>query len=363
MTDEAANPAREGVTMAACLAMNPSDRLVWTVESPGYLTSVRDRTRIFLMFARPRVCVAGGLAFYIAWVYAGQSASPQMVVGIVIAFLLNAIANLFNIYTDVVEDNENIPVRLYFLGLYGRRKLLIDTYVLCAAMLVAALAVSFPFFVAVICGIIGTHQYSFPPFRMKARPILGIGLFAMALTYPYITVLTMVNNGFELLTDRTFVAPVIYLFFWLCCTVVLINNVTDYYGDRRAQVQTSATLASTRNRAAVVAAVASIVVYLAYPVMVLVGGLPLRVLWALVWFPPVVWVCVQMIRRDDAKSANDTLRDNVVISHGFIATFTLLSDFSLVSVAIVAAGAIVIFLSDVFKLDTRRPEDIASSLD
>ena len=349
--------------MGECMAMDPADRLEWTIDSPGYLRSPRERLRIFLMFARPRVCVAGALAFYLAWVYAGQSANPKMVVGIVIAFLLNAIANLFNIYTDVYEDNENIPVRLYYLGMYGRRKLLLHTFGVCAAMLAAALVVSPLYFVATLCGIIGTHQYSFPPFRMKARPILGIGLFAMALAYPYITVLTIADNGFALLKDPAFVSLVVYLFFWLCCTVVLINNVTDYYGDRRAQVQTSATLASTRMRAAVIAAAATIVVYLAFPVVVFLGGLPLRVLWALVWFPPVLWVCIRMIRRDDAESANDTLRDNVVISHGFIATLTLLSDFSVASVVIVAAGAAIIALSDLLRLDTRRREDVASSSD
>ncbi|MBV8818817.1 MAG: UbiA family prenyltransferase [Acidobacteriaceae bacterium] len=312
------------------------------------------------MFARPRVCVAGALAFYLAWVYAGQSQSWKMVVGMAIAFLLNAIANLFNMYTDIYEDNENIPVRLFYIGLYGRQALLRHTYAVCIAMVVIAISVSPAFLVAVIGGIIGTQQYSFGPLRIKRRPILAVGLFAMAVGYPYLTVLTIVPNGVELLRNRHFIMMVAYLFLWLCCAVVLINNVADYHGDRRAKILTSATLARSRTRAAVVAAIAAIAVYLGLPIFVCIGGLPMRLLWSLLWLLPAVWVCGRLVRYDDPKRTNDALRDNVVVQHGFLATLTLLSSFTAATVLILILGATIIIAADVLKLDTRRREDVKS---
>ena len=235
--------------------------------SPGITGRSVLRIARFLTFSRPRTCVPGMLAFYFASVVGGGVPTMALIVGMVVSCHIAAIANLYNLYTDIEEDNENIPSRVLELGLYGRDRLLRDTHLLSALVFLLSLLVN-PYFAGLtFLALIGCHQYSFRPFRMKARPRVGILYFANAVAYPYVSVALASTEKLHVFFDRRYSALAIYLFLWVRARG-LIKNVPDYDGDKRANVATSATLSTSRHRAAVIAAVATILAYAAVVVPV-----------------------------------------------------------------------------------------------
>lgn len=297
------------------------------------------------------------LAFCLSCKMLGLAVDLDVLIGLAITFLYSAVANLFNGYSDIAEDNENLPARLYLLGLYGRRRLLRSAYAVCLIMLALAALVS-PIFVLMtaICIVIA-HQYSLPPFRVKARPVLSIGLFALDVAFPFLMAPAVTKHGPAVLGNWQFMIMAAYLFAWFAAKG-LVKNLPDYYGDRNAGLSTSATISSTRLRAAVVASVATITVYLG-PVLLVAGGhFSEKYLLSLVWFPVVCIQCARMILRDDSHSANNMLRFDMVVSTGYLSTWILLIDPTVSSISIVAGSLVVIFLMDALKLDTRRKKDV-----
>lgn len=297
------------------------------------------------------------LAFCLSCKMLGLSIDVDVLIGFVITFLYSAVANLFNGYSDVAEDNENLPARLYLLGLYGRRRLLRSAYAVCLIMLVSAALVSPIFVVMTAMCVVIAHQYSLPPFRVKARPVSSIALFALDVAFPFLMAPTVAKHGPAVAGNWPFILMAAYLFLWFAAKG-LVKNLPDYYGDKSAGLTTSATLFPTRMQAAVVAAVGTAVVYLG-PVFLVAGGqFAAKYLLTLVWFPVVCVQCARMILRDDAQSANNMLRFDMVVSTGYLSTWILLVDPSLSSISIVLGSLIIIFLMDALKLDTRRKKDV-----
>ncbi|MFJ4654363.1 UbiA family prenyltransferase [Nocardia sp. NPDC088792] len=298
------------------------------------------------------------LAFGLSCKLLGQAIDADVLIGLVITFLYSAVANLFNGYSDVAEDNENLPARLYLLGLFGRQRLLRSAYAVCAIMLALAALVG-PVFLAltVICVLIA-HQYSLPPFRVKERPVLSIGLFALDVAFPFLMAPAVAKHGPAIVGNWQFILMAAYLFVWFVAKG-LVKNLPDYHGDRNAGLKTSATIHSTRRRAAVAAAAATIAVYLGPVFLVASGHFADKYLLTLVWFPVVCVQAARMILRADSQSANNMLRFDMVVSTGYLSTWVLVADPSLSSISLVAGSLIVIFLMDALKLDTRRKKDVA----
>ncbi|WP_028479504.1 UbiA family prenyltransferase [Nocardia sp. CNY236] len=326
-------------------------------SSEGFAKGIRERIELFLSFARPRTCLPGMLAFCLSCKMQGLEIGPNVFLGFAITFLYSAVANLFNGYSDVEEDNENLPARLYLLGLYGRRKLLKSAYVVCLLMLALSVPVG-PVFVGMtlICIVIA-HQYSLPPFRVKARPLPSLGLFALDVAFPFVMAAAVAKHGPSVLGNWAFMLMAAYLFIWFVAKG-LVKNLPDYHGDKSAGLVTSATLSSTRRQAAIVAATGTILVYLGPVFLVASGQFAVKFLLTLVWFPIVCVQAARMILRDDNHSANNMLRFDMVVSTGYLSTWILLVDPSLSSVGIVAGSLVVIFLMDALKLDTRRNKDV-----
>ncbi|WP_369637719.1 UbiA family prenyltransferase [Nocardia sp. JMUB6875] len=297
------------------------------------------------------------LAFCLACKLLGLSIDLDVLIGFAVTFLYSAVANLFNGYSDVAEDNQNLPARLYLLGLYGRRRLLRSAYAVCLLMLALAALVS-PVFLGLtaICVVIA-HQYSLPPFRVKERPVSSLALFALDVALPFLMAPAVTEHGPAVLGNWPFLSMAAYLFVWFAAKG-LVKNLPDYHGDRDAGLTTSATLSPTRRHAAIVAAAGTIAVYLG-PVFLVAGGqFAAKYLLTLVWFPIVCVQCARMILRDDSQSANNMLRFDMVVSTGYLSTWILLVDPSVSSIGIVLGSLVVIFLMDALKLDTRRKKDV-----
>ncbi|MFV0495829.1 UbiA family prenyltransferase [Mycobacterium sp.] len=338
------------------LEMPGAHRLIWVRCSPGVRAPAGWRLSKFLAFSRPRTCVAGMLAFYFASLVSGGLPPLHLVVGMVVSYHIAAIANLYNIYTDIVEDNENIPSRVFDLGRYGRDRLLRDTHLSAAAVFALSLLVN-PYFAALtLLALIGCHQYSFPPLRMKARPRAGILYFANAVAYPYLSVALASDAKLHVFGKPSYSALALYLFFWFCAKG-LVKNVPDYDGDKRVNVTTSATLSTTRFRAAMIAAVANVLVYAAIAIPVAAGSIRGEYLVALLWLPVACVQSGRLLYAPGQKSWNDMLRDDMFVSVGYLSTLILIEWISMMSIAILLLGLSIMVLSDRLGLDTRRVED------
>lgn len=338
------------------LDMHNDQRLALVKNSPGIAAPVTWRIAQFLAFSRPRTAIPGMLGFYLASVVAGQVSPVALVVGMIVSYHIAAIANLYNIYTDVAEDNENIPSRVYALSLYGRERLLRDTHLLTAGIFLLSLLVN-PYFAGLtFLALIGCQQYSFRPLRMKARARIGILYFANAVAYPYVSAVLASDLRLHVLTNKEYCALALYLFVWFCAKG-LTKNVPDYEGDKRVHVTTSATLSATRRRAAMIAAVATVVVYAAIVIPVSCGLIAPKYLIALIWFPAACFQCWRLVHTVDQKSSNDMLRDDMFLSVAYVSTLILIERISVVSVAVVITGFVIMLLTDRLGLDTRRTED------
>lgn len=350
----AAEPKTTGLT--GFLGMPPEERLTWVRTSRGITTPVTWRLARFLAFSRPRTCIPGMLAFYFATVVAGGVQAADVIVGMVVSYHIAANANLYNMYTDIEEDNENIPARVLDLGLYGRGRLLRDTHLLSAAVFLLALLVNWCFAALTLLALIGCQQYSFRPFRMKARPRLGILYFANAVAYPYVSAALASSDRLHVFGKESYTALAVYLFCWFCAKG-LIKNVPDYDGDRRANLTTSATLSASRRGAAIIAAVATVLVYAAVTIPVAFGFIGGKYLIAVLWLPAASFQARRLVYESDQKSCNDMLRDDMFVSVGYLSTLILIERISSFAVAVVFVGLAVMLLCDRLGLDTRRSED------
>lgn len=309
--------------------------------------------RILIMLGRPRTCVPGLFAYGLGLAYARVPSVPRTLLGGVLALLVGFSANLHNTYTDVEEDCRNLPGRMWLLYRFGRPRLLAVLVAVDVFMAAAGLVYGVGFFVFVIIGLAGVHQYSFRPLRMKARPVLGLYLFAQAVVGPLLV-------GWFIHGVRAPTGPVWamlgYLFFWFVAKG-LFKNVPDYDGDRAVGLRTSATVFPSRVVAARVAAAVTVVAYLALPLLVPAGAIRPRVLYAL---PLTVLAAVQawsLVRADDGARANDVLRRDMVLSSVYLGVVLLLQAPTWTSTIIVAVGVVVIGGTDLLAMDSRRSAD------
>ncbi|GAB3975284.1 hypothetical protein GCM10029978_059030 [Actinoallomurus acanthiterrae] len=340
---------------AAAFRSLPPDAQAQAVRGGRTRARPGEALRLLIMLGRPRTCVPGLLAYGLGLGYVGAPSAPRTVLGAVLAFLVGFSANLHNTYTDVEEDCRNLPGRMWLLYRFGRRRLgavLVATDVFMAA---AALVYGTGFFVFVLIGLAGLHQYSFGPLRMKARPILGLYVFAQAVVGPFLIGWFGAMSDVRA-PDGPIWAMLAFLFLWFVAKG-FFKNVPDYDGDRAVGLRTSATLFPSRAAAARAAAAVTVLAYLAMPLLVPAGASPRRVLFAT---PLTLVAAVQarrLVRASDGAAANDVLRTDMVLSSVFLAAVLLLQDPTWTSGALVAAGLAAIVGSDLLAMDSRRPAD------
>ncbi|MGW0246620.1 UbiA family prenyltransferase [Nocardia goodfellowii] len=337
----------------------PLNERIWLARRSGdgsAAMSTLTRARVFVAFSRPRTCVPMIFAFQLGLAFAGIEQDWRSALGSIAFFLVGMIANLFNIYSDIGEDSSNMPMRVYQLVGYGRARLLRHTTVLCGLVMLAAAASTPLFFAAMLLALVGAHQYSLRPLRLKERPVLGILLFATVVAYPFVSIVALAPDFRTRITDPRLLVAGAYLLLWFCAKG-LVKNVPDFSGDADVRLATSATVWGSRRRAARTAAVASVVVYAGIAVPVLVGAFPARLLLALLWLPVILWQGVRLVRAETMIEGNNVLRADMLVSTGFLASLVLLIDPAAATVAVVAAGAVLIAVSDLLRLDSRTKED------
>ncbi|HEV3173282.1 MAG TPA: ubiquinone/menaquinone biosynthesis methyltransferase [Actinocrinis sp.] len=323
---------------------------------PGWVQQLR----IVVMLGRPRTCIPGLIAYFLGYYYTGAGFTPKLILGATLAFLIGFSANLHNTYTDLEEDCRNLPGRVWLYAQLGAPRMRWVLTAVNAFMLLSSLVFSGMFFVYMAFAVIGLHQYSFRPLRMKARPVLGLYVFAQAVVFPFISGWLSDTAAQPFSHDHAFVAMLVYLTVWFLAKGTF-KNVPDYEGDRAAGLRTSATVFPTRRGAARFSAAATMVAYLSLVVLVAGGWSPLRMLLCLPWCAVALAQCVRLVRAEDAGEANAILRTDMVVSSGFLASVLLLQAPSWRSVGVIVVSGLVLVASDLLMIDSRRDSDAATS--
>ena len=348
----------------------PPDRIVALVRGGGRVeASLGERIRIFLMMGRLRTCVVGYLCYVLGYAYTGAPLDLRFAFGAFLSVVATFASNIYNTCSDLEEDARNLPGRMYLLAKFGWRPLRWSMLWLAALVIGgAALLGPWPAIMAAI-SMLFIHQYSFPPVRGKARPVLGPFVFAQAVYLAFLFALS-VGGGpvLEALlgraTDpaaadlaRRSLAMLVYVSVWFMAKAIF-KNVPDYEGDREAKVWTTASVFPSRRAASIAAAVATVVVYLSLGLLVALGFEPRRLLLALVWLGPVVWNCALLVRAPAQATANRRLMIDMYVSCGLVATVLLLLFPGVGHAVAILAGGLLIAGSDLLRLDTRRAADV-----
>jgi 4-hydroxybenzoate polyprenyltransferase len=304
-------------------------------------------TRVYALWqlARPRTCLPSVLVFVLAVELVGTQWTFQAWLGVIVSFLVPFVANLHNAYTDLEEDTRNLPGRVGLVNQVGHEALSKTVKLLLATILIlCATASSVALIIAVIGGLL-LLSYSANPIRAKARPLLGLYVFSLVVAVPYLAGCLASNEWLSVADYRRNGAIWLtaYFFVWFIAKG-FVKNVPDYHGDKAAGLRTSATIMSSVDVAARVAAVVTISVYCLYPIVVVAVGGPWHMLYASLWIPIAAANALALMKGKTPRASNQVLKRDMVITTGFLATvvLTVAQTAQARAVAVVCVLAIVI---------------------
>jgi 4-hydroxybenzoate polyprenyltransferase len=283
-------------------------------------------TRAYALWqlARPRTCLPSVLVFVLAVELVGTQWTFRAWFGIVVSFLVPFVANLHNAYTDLEEDQRNLPGRVDLVNQVGPDALSRAVAFLLAAILaLCAIASSVALLIAVVGGVL-LLSYSANPVRAKARPLLGLFVFSLDVAVPYLAG-CLTSSGWLAVADYGRNGAIWltgYFSLWFIAKG-FVKNVPDYHGDKAAGLRTSATIMSSPELAARVAAVATISVYCLFPVAVLAVGGPRQMLYGSLWIPIAAANALALVKGKTPREMNQVLKRDMVLTTGFLATLVL----------------------------------------
>lgn len=356
------------------LTLSADERIDLVRSSAEPQASLRDALALVVSLGRPRTCVVGMLTYALGAGHAGAALSTRTLTQAVLCFLGAFIANLENTYTDLEEDCRNLPGRVHALLRLGRRRLVRVVIGLHIAMLAAAASLDRQDFWFMLLALLLVHQYSFAPLRAKGRPLAGLFVFSLVVTYPFFVGLladprfTLAKRFFEpgalrLTADGAHFALLGgFVMFWFVAKG-MFKNVPDYYGDRAAGLRTSATLFPSWSAAAVAAGAVTLLSYALFAAVVHDGSAPRRAGLALLVVPLVAWNCARLVRAKNAARGNEILRTDMIVSVAFVASVVALAHPTALSFVLLASGAFVFLLVDLLDLDSRRDRDVLPDAD
>lgn len=338
--------------------LSPEDRVAAVLSMRGS-APLGETARIALMLGRPRTCVPGILSFALGWTIVGGDVSALFFLGLFITFVYGLLANLYNAYTDLEEDSRNLPGRVWLVLRVGHRRVLWIGHALTAALAALSLFFGIAYLFPICLILLGAHQYSFRPLRLKARPLLGLFSFSLAVFGPYLMGYFGAPGGVRALGAAAW-GLFAFIVLWFVAKG-MVKNLPDYDGDHAAGLRTSATVFPDRLSAARAATTMTLIGYLSLPVFVVSGAMPIRTLLALPWAVAAFLQCRAMATAPDGPSANQILKRDMLLSTAFLATVLLLRAPGWAAVTSAVLGGVILLGSDRLALDSRRNRDRATT--
>jgi 4-hydroxybenzoate polyprenyltransferase len=234
------------------------------------------------------------------------------------------VANLHNAYTDLEEDQRNLPGRVGLVNQVGPDALYRIVKLLLAAVLILCAIASFVALLIAVVGGVLLLSYSANPIRAKARPLLGVYIFSLVVAIPYLAG-CLTSNGWLSVADYGRNGAIWLTGYFLIWFIAkgFVKNVPDYHGDKAAGLRTSATVMPSLDVAARVAAVATVAVYCLFPITVVAVGGPLQMLYAGLWIPIAAANALALTKGKTPREMNHVLKRDMVITIGFLATLVL----------------------------------------
>ncbi|RKN27849.1 hypothetical protein D7318_00975 [Streptomyces radicis] len=341
-------------------ALPPHELVRLVRRSQGTVGAARV-ARVLVALSRPRTCTPSLTVFALGYGIVAGDVRWQFWLGAFLMLTTGMLANLYNVHTDVDEDSVNMPGRLGLVGEIGWHRYRTALVVWSAVVALASLPLG-PGPAAVFLVVLaGSHQYSYRPLRLKARPVAGLFGFALAGYGPFVFGYGVARFA----TGRVDPRPDPAAFWWLLALITLwfvakglVKNVPDYDGDKRTGLRTSATVFATRRAAAVAAGATTVGVHLVAPLFVFLahGNEGARSLRWLLLVPAVLFAAVQAVRmaRAVGTRANSVLKQDMWFSFVFIALVLALSVPAAVTVPALAATVLLMVAVDALRIDSRE---------
>lgn len=309
--------------------------------------------------ARPRTCLVGVLSYVFGVELAhGEWNTETVLVGISMA-LMPAVANIHNSYTDVDEDAKNLPGRARLVSTVGMTQLRRMVFV---GLFFVAAACSLLGWVALIVGVTGAAlllSYSAPPIRAKARPIAGLLVFSMVVSFPFFlgSITRPPSHGYNV----DYIIDTASWFTFLTLLFIakgFVKNVPDYEGDKASGVLTSASVMNSITRSAQVAKWVTWITFTIYPLIVMFTGSPNSFYIAALWTPIAAWHVSKLQRTTDPAELNTVLKWDMCITVGFLSTLALLPRCSEGATLAVILCLLVLVFADLVGADSRSSEHL-----
>ena len=333
----------------------------------AYASTRRGRARVALVLGRPRTCVPAALAFALGATFVDSTPTARWWVGVGFSAAGSFLANLVNTFTDSDEDAFNLPGRRALVEQIGKAEAKALMVTLALWLFLASVYLGWEVMVCMGIALLLVHQYSHRPLRAKARPWLGLFVFAQAVSTPYaVAALVQPDASFAhrlwregpLASSSTaaFLGVGAFVFLWFLAKGVH-KNVPDYDGDRAAGLRTSATVFATRTAASWFSLVVTATVFAALAVAIQQGWLSSRVWWALLWAPVATANAWRLTRPVTVAAANRVLRTDMTLSIGFLATVLLLQAPEAQHALLVLVCAVAVIATDTLGIDSRTDSD------
>jgi len=326
-------------------------------SSHGGAASHAQKLRAVLILSRPRTWPASLLAFALGAHLAGAiGLSWRIGAAMAVTMLIVLAAKVQNVFSDMEEDARNLPGRAYLVAQLGYDSLLRVALATTAAVVGLAALVSGRFLSTAIISAVGLAQYSFPPVRAKARPVLGVFVFSQAIGFPLLL-------GWYAASSSSPAREPSLLALWIFMTALWIakgmfKNVPDFYGDADAALKTSATLFGSWRRASLAVGVATLAAYALLVAIILAGYLPPIAAVTLVVVPIALWNIRRLVAAENGAVGNRLLKLDMTVSCVFLGGLMLLIAPSAVSALAAALTVLLFVLGDALQLDSRRPQDV-----
>jgi len=263
--------------------------------------SNRRRLTLLLVLARPATSVAVLLAYVLGYSYTGQGYGWRAAAGLGISFLISAGGDLYNACSDLEEDIRNQPRRVYLVAEAGYRLVLASAILVSIPIALGGVLFIPYFLVLMLVAVVGLHQYSFPPLRAKAKPIIGLLAFAQAGIFPFVMGWMSQPSWRRPPTE----CVAMFAFFVVFRVARAgVKNLPDFFGDSAAGLRTSASVFSSLPRAVAAAMALTMAAFAVLSVTIILGLTPFRLILVVPLVVPLVWHLQRFSFVSDAAAGN-----------------------------------------------------------